>query len=202
MYILNPTVWRTISRDLFYWQIRICTSILIIFSISLSAEAQTANHEQNVLDCAREANGNWVHYNSHDPSYRRNVLNCLGYTTYLINRGEINSKNCWIRIAKSALYEKCKLYNNSLSSLKELINVEMLWVRNANLKFVNGMSFKGSRCTADCTGHKAGYDWAFEKHVVEYGECNSQSPSFNKGCEIYVDEVHAGDHLIWNEQQM
>ena len=43
------------------------------------------------------------------------------------------------------------------------------------------LMFKGSECTKDCSGHRAGYDWSIRKA----GKVpNSHSPSFNKGAAI------------------
>lgn len=41
--------------------------------------------------------------------------------------------------------------------------------------------FYGSQCTKDCSGHKAGYNYARKKPMKG---CNSKSPSFTKGCVI------------------
>lgn len=39
------------------------------------------------------------------------------------------------------------------------------------------LSFLGSPCTKDCSGHRAGYEWYKRKQRAP----NSWSPSFNKG---------------------
>ncbi len=48
-------------------------------------------------------------------------------------------------------------------------------------------------CTADCSGHRAGYNWAEEKGVDDEDACetageNSNSPSFAEGCKEFVDD--------------
>ena len=44
------------------------------------------------------------------------------------------------------------------------------------------MYFKGSPCTVDCSGHKAGYEWSIRKA----GRVpNSWSPSFNNGAALH-----------------
>lgn len=48
--------------------------------------------------------------------------------------------------------------------------------------------FKGARCTDDCSGHKAGYEWAESNGIQDAYDCKNQSLSFKAGCEIYVDE--------------
>ena len=59
-------------------------------------------------------------------------------------------------------------------------------------------SFHGYDCTVDCSGHKAGYEWA-EQHMIDDGEdCDragehSNSPSFAEGCHAYVDGDTAPD---------
>ena len=45
------------------------------------------------------------------------------------------------------------------------------------------LTFKGSECTKDCSGHRAGYDWSQRRG----GQVpNSWSPSFNKGAGLAV----------------
>jgi hypothetical protein len=43
------------------------------------------------------------------------------------------------------------------------------------------LTFHGSQCTRDCSGHKAGYAWSQARGGVA---ANSHSPSFNKGADI------------------
>ena len=45
------------------------------------------------------------------------------------------------------------------------------------------LSFLGSECTTDCSGHRAGYDWSKRKGLRQ---ANSWSPSFNKGAGLAV----------------
>jgi uncharacterized protein (DUF2267 family) len=45
------------------------------------------------------------------------------------------------------------------------------------------LSFLGSECTKDCSGHRAGYDWSKRKGLRQ---ANSWSPSFNKGAGLAV----------------
>lgn len=42
------------------------------------------------------------------------------------------------------------------------------------------LSFLGSQCTKDCSGHRAGYAWSKRKGLVPM----SRSPSFNKGAAL------------------
>lgn len=51
------------------------------------------------------------------------------------------------------------------------------------------LSFQGSPCTKDCSGHKAGYAWA-QKHPMT--PAASSSPSFNKGAAIAVNQSKPG----------
>ncbi|GEM_PF-2183600 len=48
--------------------------------------------------------------------------------------------------------------------------------------------FKGYECTDDCSGHEAGYDWAYEKDIRNKEECSGNSQSFIEGCYSYVEE--------------
>jgi hypothetical protein len=45
------------------------------------------------------------------------------------------------------------------------------------------LSFLGSECTKDCSGHRAGYEWSKRKGLRQ---ANSWSPSFNKGAGLAV----------------
>jgi len=44
------------------------------------------------------------------------------------------------------------------------------------------LSFRGSQCTKDCSGHRAGYEWSQRKGGVDAA---SWSPSFNKGAWLF-----------------
>jgi hypothetical protein len=54
------------------------------------------------------------------------------------------------------------------------------------------LEFDGYDCTADCSGHEAGYKWAEEHDISDGDACDtagehSNSPSFAEGCHAYVD---------------
>ena len=46
------------------------------------------------------------------------------------------------------------------------------------------LSFLGSECTKDCSGHRAGYDWSKRKGLKQGN--SPWSPSFNKGAALAV----------------
>lgn len=49
-------------------------------------------------------------------------------------------------------------------------------------------TFHGVSCTKDCSGHRAGYQWAEKKKIQSVDECRGSSKSFVEGCRIYVEE--------------
>jgi hypothetical protein len=59
-------------------------------------------------------------------------------------------------------------------------------------------TFGGYECTVDCSGHKAGYEWAEEKGITDEAECEQildKSPnrtSFYEGCMAYVEDPTRG----------
>jgi len=55
------------------------------------------------------------------------------------------------------------------------------WLKNE----LNELSFLGSPCTKDCSGHRAGYAWSQSKggRVAQ----SPFSPSFNNGSQLHVD---------------
>lgn len=48
--------------------------------------------------------------------------------------------------------------------------------------------FHGYPCTQDCSGHKAGYEWAKKKNITEQENCGGKSNSFVEGCHAWVDD--------------
>jgi pyrimidine deaminase RibD-like protein len=51
-------------------------------------------------------------------------------------------------------------------------------------KDLNELSFLGSECTKDCSGHRAGYNWSKRKGLRQGN--SPYSPSFNKGAALAV----------------
>jgi pyrimidine deaminase RibD-like protein len=49
---------------------------------------------------------------------------------------------------------------------------------------LNELSFLGSPCTKDCSGHRAGYDWS--KSIGGAAGNSPFSPSFNNGANLFV----------------
>ena len=49
---------------------------------------------------------------------------------------------------------------------------------------LNELSFLGSQCTKDCSGHRAGYEWSKRKGLRQGN--SPWSPSFNKGAALAV----------------
>ncbi len=58
----------------------------------------------------------------------------------------------------------------------------------------NAGEFKGYPCTQDCSGHKAGYEWAQKNNIIDPEDCRGKSKSFVEGCRIYVAEQQAKEH--------
>ncbi len=59
-------------------------------------------------------------------------------------------------------------------------------------------TFAGYDCTGDCSGHRAGYDWAEEKGISDEDDCDeagdrSNSPSFTEGCKAFVNGDNPSD---------
>lgn len=52
----------------------------------------------------------------------------------------------------------------------------------------SAQTFQGYPCTADCSGHEAGYDWAQASGVTDESGCGGNSNSFIEGCKAFVEE--------------
>lgn len=53
--------------------------------------------------------------------------------------------------------------------------------------------FRGDRCTDDCSGHLAGYNWARRKNIMLTSQCGGNSQSFIVGCMSYASEFGKDD---------
>ncbi|MES0030381.1 hypothetical protein [Mesorhizobium sp. M0040] len=53
-------------------------------------------------------------------------------------------------------------------------------------------TFGGNDCIEDCSGHKAGYDWAQQNQITDEDDCSSNSQSFNEGCHTYLEDPNRG----------
>lgn len=51
--------------------------------------------------------------------------------------------------------------------------------------------FGGYHRTSDCSGHRAGYEWAAQRGIESPNQCSGQSQSFIEGCRAYADEQQA-----------
>lgn len=50
--------------------------------------------------------------------------------------------------------------------------------------------FHGYPCKANCSGHKAGYEWAARRGIRSASGCTGTSKSFIEGCKAYVDATN------------
>lgn len=59
-------------------------------------------------------------------------------------------------------------------------------------------TFGGYECTQDCSGHKAGYEWAESKDIAGETDCEDiltiapNRTSFYEGCMAYVEDPLRG----------
>ena len=58
--------------------------------------------------------------------------------------------------------------------------------------FPQDRTFGGYDCTVDCSGHKAGYEWAEQNNISDESGCNGNSQSFEEGCKAYVEDPGRG----------
>lgn len=52
-------------------------------------------------------------------------------------------------------------------------------------------SFGNYSCTSDCSGHRAGYEWARNRGISDAYQCTGNSQSFIEGCRAFT-EGHPG----------
>jgi len=56
----------------------------------------------------------------------------------------------------------------------------------------NAETFGGYECTDDCSGHKAGYEWAEQNGVSNENDCDGNSGSFEEGCRAFIEDPNRG----------
>ena len=49
--------------------------------------------------------------------------------------------------------------------------------------------YRGMLCTKDCSGHQAGYEWAWDLGVTNEDACDRKSESFKEGCLEGIKDV-------------
>lgn len=54
------------------------------------------------------------------------------------------------------------------------------------------LTYRGYRCTVDCSGHEAGYEWAEQHAIDDEDDCGGNSQSFIEGCIAHVREQASG----------
>lgn len=60
-------------------------------------------------------------------------------------------------------------------------------------------TYEGNDCTEDCSGHRAGYEWAAENGVTSQYDCAGNSQSFAEGCASYVENQDRSDTSVDDE---
>jgi hypothetical protein len=79
-----------------------------------------------------------------------------------------------------------------------VVSIVFLLSFSANAALAADRQFGGNECIDDCSGHKAGYEWAEAKGITDPSICQSvlircpNCTSFAEGCETYTDDPGRG----------
>lgn len=68
---------------------------------------------------------------------------------------------------------------------------EVLQSREVTPERTGIAGFRGYSCRSDCSGHRAGYDWARRRGVSRQSACSGNSQSFIEGCWAWVNEMES-----------
>lgn len=179
-------------------------SLILVIYIAFPNTPAIANDEEKLIACV-DAHQKYISqlgisYSTYrlflgtNPSTKlnydayRNLINCPEpYFISKVSNGKITERNCFLRIFNNT-DDKCKKYNRALSILTYAIESNELYLEEQLIKYNSTRVFKNSKCSVDCSGHKAGYIWAKENKISTYSKCGNVSDSFEKGCIIYVEE--------------
>lgn len=85
--------------------------------------------------------------------------------------------------------DRCSYFHGASCSFSGFVTPKH---RNSTttLSYNYGQSFGGYECTDNCSGHKAGFEWAERNGITDEYECVSNSASFDEGCAVYVDDPY------------
>jgi len=66
---------------------------------------------------------------------------------------------------------------------------EDIYAREACEEYIKENYYFGEyKCTDDCSGHYAGYEWAEKNGIDSIDGCTGNSQSFIEGCKVFVEE--------------
>lgn len=105
----------------------------------------------------------------------------------------MNGKGIWLIVFPAGLgYLATRSSTPDSTTTRDSSTVNSSNVQQPD-KRADAKTFHGYPCTQDCSGHKAGYNWAKQHSIDEVDNCNkagetSNSPSFAEGCRAYVEE--------------
>lgn len=78
----------------------------------------------------------------------------------------------------------------SSKKFMNIIYIMLLWLMVWSSDGI-AQDFRGYKCTVDCSGHTAGYEWAERNGITSADECGGNSNSFIEGCQAFADEQEA-----------
>lgn len=58
----------------------------------------------------------------------------------------------------------------------------------------------GYKCTENCEGHEAGYDWAKNNNIQQTYNCEGKSQSFIEGCLTYIEREKQKERDSWENE--
>lgn len=154
--------------------------MLVIFIISVV---------DSTLVYAEKTENKWHTFEQFEAVYKRGGFNANEiknlYLEYQIYQKDFIILDMKLKVKET--YYSAKQLPESL--VKRL--VEAYRQANYPLLVQNGVQeqamFFIDICTKDCSGHFAGYEWAAINDAQYVYECHGPSPSFSKGCELYLN---------------
>ncbi|MBC3217002.1 hypothetical protein [Serratia fonticola] len=101
---------------------------------------------------------------------------------------------------KEAQRERSELWKQSPTGMDSQAEWSSI-LRDYPVKSQTGALFyKGMRCSSDCSGHIAGYEYAVDNNIEDKDKCDeSYSLSFAEGCSKAVDDIIAEKQPLEDE---
>lgn len=187
---------------------KVLYKLLVFAFISLSWGESNADSftgpENLTIECYEMYNTGIRNTNDYE-NLRLDSFGCFLPAFQEIRTQHWKLKKCWKIYDKQFMY-KCSKYNDAYKVLVRLLSRDatrkgcygdkvdsyfcLLSKRHSNY-------FMGERCSSDCSGHKAGYEWAEKEELYDESDCENHSQSFENGCMIYV-ELYGDDNRRLN----
>lgn len=119
------------------------------------------------------------------------LLAVAGLLMTTLHAGAVNQTPPASPIVYSCMRDGIRHYMSSYPKPTDSDCRAITYIRKEAPRPVGASGFHGYVCKSDCSGHRAGYEWAQRRGASGYTSCTGNSQSFIEGCRAYVDQMNS-----------